>query len=70
MTAAAVKDGELRRFDAEEAFLETSVDEEIYVKNYGGISRVHGGMRLLSKIYGLVHAGRCLFNTICNDKFG
>ena len=30
MTAAA-KDGELRPFDAEEAFLETNVDEEIYI---------------------------------------
>ena len=31
MTAAAAKDGELRHFDVEEAILETSVDEEIYV---------------------------------------
>ena len=31
MTAAAAKDGELRYFDAEEAFLETSADKEIYV---------------------------------------
>ena len=25
-------------------------------------------MRLLNKIYGLVHAGRCLFNILCNDR--
>ena len=31
MTVAAAKDGELRHFDAEEAFLETSVDEDMYV---------------------------------------
>ena len=31
MTAAAAKDGKLRHVDAEEAFLGTSVDEEIYV---------------------------------------
>ena len=30
MTAAAAKDEELRHFDAEEAFLETSANEEIY----------------------------------------
>ena len=30
MTAAAAKDGELRHFDAEEAFLETSVGEGVY----------------------------------------
>ena len=26
-------------------------------------------MGLLTKIYGLVQAGRCLFSIICNDKF-
>ena len=31
MTAAAAKDRELHHFDAEEVFLETSVDEEIDV---------------------------------------
>ena len=31
MTVAAAKNGELRQFDAEDAFLETSFDEEIYV---------------------------------------
>ena len=32
MTAAATKDGELCHFDAEEAFVETSVGEKIYIK--------------------------------------
>ena len=31
MTAAATKNGELRHFDADELFLETTVDEAIYV---------------------------------------
>ena len=26
-------------------------------------------MGLLNKIYGLVQAGKCLFNIFCNDKF-
>ena len=26
-------------------------------------------MGLLNEIYGLVQAGRCLFNIICDDKF-
>ena len=34
MTAAAAKDGELRPFDAGEAFLEASVVEEIYVQDF------------------------------------
>ena len=69
MTAAAAKDGELRHFDAEEEFLETSVDEEIYIQDSREISGVPGSMRLLNKIYGLVQAGRCLFNIFCDDKF-
>ena len=68
MPAAAALDGELRHFDSEGAFLETSVDEEIYVYHSRGISGVPGGMGLMNRIYGLVQVGRCLFNTIC-DKF-
>ena len=67
MPAAATLDGELRHFDSEGAFLETSVDE-ICVYGSRGISGVPGGMGLMNKIYGLVQVGRCLFNTIC-DKF-
>ena len=66
---AAVKDGELRPFDAEEALLETSVCDEIYVQDSREISGVPGGMSLLNKIYGLVQGERCLLNIICDDKF-
>ena len=69
MTTAAAKDGELRHFNAEEAFLETSVDEEISVQDSREISGVPGGMGLLNKIYRLVQAARYLFNIICDDKF-
>ena len=41
---------ELHHFDAEEAFLETSVDKEIYVEDSRGISGVHGGMGLLRRL--------------------
>ena len=34
-----------------------------------GISRVPGGMRLLSKIYELVQAGKCLFSMFYDDRF-
>ena len=69
MTATAAKDGERRHFDADEVFLETSVGEEIYIKDSRGISKVSGGMRSLNKIYGLVQAGRCLFNIFYDEKF-
>ena len=69
MTVAAAKDGELRQFDADKAFLETSIDEEIHVQDLRGIPGVPGGMGLLNRIYGLVQAGRCLFNIILDNKF-
>ena len=50
MTVAVAKDGELRHFDAEEAFLETSVDDEIYVQGSRGISGILRGMGFLNKI--------------------
>ena len=31
MTAAVAKDGELRHFDSDKAFLEMGIDEEVYV---------------------------------------
>ena len=69
MTTAAAKDGELRHFNAEEAFLETSAGEDIYIYDSRGLLGVPGGMGLLNKIYGLVPAGRCLFDIFCDDKF-
>ena len=32
LAVAAVKDGELRHFDAEQAFLKADIDEEIYIE--------------------------------------
>ena len=32
LAMAAAKDGELRHFDAEQAFLKANIDEEIYVE--------------------------------------
>ena len=64
MTVAAAKDGELRHFDAKQIFLEASVGEEIY----RGISGVPEGMELLKEIYGLVQAGRCLFDIFYDDR--
>ena len=49
--------------------METSVDEEMYVGDCRGISGIPVGMVLLNKIYGLIQAGRCLFNIICDNKF-
>ena len=41
----------------------------MYIYDFRGISGVPGGMRLLNKIYGLVQAGRGLFNIFCDGKF-
>ena len=65
MTVAAAKDGELRHFDAKQTFLEASVGEEIC----RGISGVPEGMGLLKKIYGLIQAGRCLFDIFYDNRF-
>ena len=60
MTAAAAKDGELRHFDAEEAFLKTDIDEEIYIEIPEEFQEFPGAVGRLNKaIYGLVQAGRC-----------
>ena len=40
----------------------------MYIYDSRGISGVPGGMGLLNEIYGLVQAGRGLFNIFC-DKF-
>ena len=69
MTTAPAKDGELRHFDGEEAFSETSVGKQIYVYDSRGILGFPGGMESLNKIYRLVQARRYLFNIFCDDKF-
>ena len=66
MTAA--KDGELRHFDAEQAFLKADIDEEIYIKTPQEFQEFLGAVGRLNKaIYGLVQAGRCWNNKFCDD---
>ena len=68
VTAAAAKDGELRHFDAEKAFLKADVDEEIYIEIPEEFQEFPGAVELLNKaIYGLVQAGRCWNNKFCDD---
>ena len=50
MTAAAAKDEELRHYNTEKVFLETSVDDEVYVQDSREISGVPGGMGWSNKI--------------------
>ena len=65
LAMAAAKDGELRHFDAEQAFLKADIDEEIYIEILEECQEIPGGVGRLNKaIYGLVQAGRC-----CNNKF-
>ena len=40
---AAAKDGELRHFDAEQAFLKADIDEEIYVEIPRKVPGISGG---------------------------
>ncbi|CAN0447215.1 unnamed protein product [Ascophyllum nodosum] len=66
MTAA--KDGELRHFDAEQAFLKADIDEEVYIKTPQEFQEFLGAVGRLNKaIYGLVQAGRCWNNKFCDD---
>ena len=65
---AAAKDGELRHFDAEKAFLKADIDEEIYIEIPEESQEFPGAVGRLNKaIYGLVEAGRCWNNKICDD---
>ena len=61
MTAAA-KDRELRQSDAQQAFFEGRVDDEIYILDFQGILGFSGGKELLNNMYGLVQAEMCWFN--------
>ena len=71
MTAAAAKDGELRHFDAEEAFLKAHIDKEIYIETSEEFQEFPGVVGRLNKaIYGLVHAGRRWNNTFCDEHDG
>ena len=65
LAMAAAKDGELRHFDAEQAFLKADIDEEIYIEIPEEFQEFPGAVGRLNKaIYGLVQAGGCW-----NNKF-
>ena len=69
MTAA--KDGELRHFDAEQAFLKADIYEEIYIEIPEEFQEFSGAVGRLNKaIYGLVQAERCWNNDFCDDMMG
>ncbi|CAN0447625.1 unnamed protein product, partial [Ascophyllum nodosum] len=68
LAMAAAKDGELRHFDAEQAFLKADIDEEIYIEIPEEFQEFWGAMGRLNKaISGLVQAGRCWNNKLCDD---
>ena len=68
LAMAAAKDGELRHFDAEQAFLKEDIDEEIYIEIPEEFQEFPGAVGWLNKaIYGLVQAGRCWNNKFCDD---
>ena len=68
LAMVAAKDGELRHFDAEQAFLKADIDEEIYIEIPEEFQEFPGAVGRLNKaIYGLVQAGRCWNNKFCAD---
>ena len=65
---AEAKEGELRHFDAEQAFLKADIDEEIYIEIPEEFQEFPGAVGRLNKvIYGLVQARRCWKNKFCDD---
>ena len=67
LAMAAAKDGELRHFDAEQAFLKADIDEEIYIEIPKEFQEFPGAVGRLNKtIYGLVQARRCWSNKFCD----
>ena len=68
LATAAAKGGELRHFDAEQAFLKADIDEEIYIEIPEEFQKFPGAVGRLNKaIYGFVQAGRCWNNKFCDD---
>ena len=68
LAMAAAKDGELRHFNAEQAFFKADIDEEIYIEIPEEFQEFSGAVGRLNKvIYGLVQAGRCWNNKFCDD---
>ena len=68
LAMAAAKDGELRHFDAEQAFLiKADIDEKIYIEIPEEFQEFTGEVGRLNKaIYGLVQVGRCWNNKFCD----
>ena len=65
---AAAKGGDLRYFDAEQAFLKVNIDEEMYIEIPEEYQEFPGAVGLLNKaIYGLIQAGKCWNNKFCYD---
>ena len=68
LAMAAAKDGELRHFDAEQAFLKADIDEEMYMEIPEEFQEFPEAVGRLNKaIYGLVQAGKCWNNKFCDD---
>ena len=68
LAMAGAKDGELRHFDAEQAFLKADIDEEIYIEIPEEFQEFSGSVRRLNKAtYRFVQAGRCWSNKFCDD---
>ena len=68
LAMATAKDGELRHFDAEQAFFKADTDKEIYIEIPEEFQEFPGAVRRLNKaIYELVQAGRCWNNKLCDD---
>ena len=68
LAMSAAKDGELRHFDVEQAFLKADIDEEIYTDILEEFQNFLGAVVRVNKaIYGLVQARRCWNNNFCDD---
>ena len=68
LATAAAKEGELRHFDTEQAFLKANVDEQIFIEIPEKHQYFRVAVRRLNKAtYGLVQTGRC-WNMFCRDR--
>ena len=68
LAMAATKGRELRHFDADQAFLKADIDREIYIEipeEFREFPRAGG--RLNKANHGLVQAGRCWNDKLCDD---
>ena len=67
LAMAAAKDGELRHFYVEQAFLKADIDEEIYIEIPEEFQEFPGAVGRVNKvIYGVVQAGRCWNIKFCD----